>query len=66
MLYESKLLILAFLATVVASMIFISGNGIKIAFAQVNPMVPTKDQGGGNTTSTSLKYENVYIRWHSK
>ena len=47
-------MILAFLATVVASMIFISGTGIKIALAQVNPMVPAKDQGGGNTTSTSL------------
>ena len=35
-------------------MIFISGIGIKIALAQVNPMVPAKDQGGGNTTSTSM------------
>ena len=35
-------------------MIFISGTGIKIALAQVNPMVPAKDQGGGNTTSTSM------------
>ena len=25
-----------------------------ITFAQVNPMVPAKDQGGGNTTSTLL------------
>jgi len=47
-------LTLAFLATVAASMTFISGTGIKIALAQVNPMVPAKDQGGGNTTSTSL------------
>jgi len=47
-------LTLAFLATVAASMIFISGTGIKIALAKVNPMVPAKDQGGGNTTSTSL------------
>jgi hypothetical protein len=54
MLYESKLLTLAFLATVAASMSFISGIGIKIALAQVNPMVPAKDQGGGNTTSTSM------------
>ena len=54
MLYKSKLLTLAFLATVAASMIFISGTGIKIALAQVNPMVPAKDQGGGNTTSTSM------------
>ena len=45
---------LAFLATVAASMIFIDGTGIKIALAQVNPMVPAKDQGGGNSTSTSL------------
>jgi hypothetical protein len=45
---------LAFLATVAASTIFISGTGIKIALAQVNPMVPAKDQGGGNTTSTSM------------
>ena len=54
MLYRSKLLSLAFLATVAASMIFIGGTGIKIALAQVNPMVPAKDQGGGNTTSTSM------------
>ena len=54
MLYESKLLTLAFLATVAASMTFISGTGIKIALAQVNPMVAAKDQGGGNTTSTSM------------
>ena len=54
MLYESKLLTLAFLATVAASMSFISGTGIKIALAQVNPMVAAKDQGGGNTTSTSM------------
>ncbi|HET7283751.1 MAG TPA: hypothetical protein VFI70_03630, partial [Nitrososphaeraceae archaeon] len=37
-----------------ASMSFISGTGIKIALAQVNPMVPAKDQGGGNTTSMSM------------
>jgi len=54
MLYESKLLTLAFLATVAASMTFISGTGIKIALAQVNPIVAAKDQGDGNTTSTSL------------
>jgi hypothetical protein len=54
MLYESKLLTLAFLATVAASMTFISGTGIKIALAQVNPMVAAKDQGGRNTTSTSM------------
>ncbi|MGB8034673.1 MAG: hypothetical protein WCF03_12725 [Nitrososphaeraceae archaeon] len=45
---------LAFLARVAASTIFICGIGIKIALAQVNPMVPAKDQGGGNTTSTSM------------
>ena len=33
---------------------FVSGTGIKIALAQVNPMVTAKDQGGGNTTSTSM------------